>query len=1507
MKPRKGPATRRAPAKPSKWDGKERRIAPRTSPLTGGASAELSDLIATLHETGRRLEDLTAGEVDAVADPEGGTFMLRRAQDRLRLSDAANKAAVLNALPAHIALIDTRGLIVSVNEAWQQSPCADAIQGPGHRVGLNYLDICDGASGEGSAAAHQVAAGVRSVLESAAKSFSLEYSCHSPAEQRWLLMTATPLSHDRRNGAVVMHLDITQRKVAEIRIRRLNRVYAVLSGINTLIVRVRDRDELFREACRIAVEEGKFPFAWVGLLDPVTQDVTPAAWAGESSAELTTAKSSARDDVPAGKGAVGRAIRGRRPVFNNDLAKHGFGGPRLKEILKLDFRSQITLPLYVDQAVAGTLTMYAHEPDFFDEEELKLLTELAGDISFALENIAKQHKFDKMARIRAVSGEINAAIARAGDRQALLDAACRIAVEQAGFPLAWIGMLDPATRDLKAAAMAGTILEYGKLLHPSVRDDIPGGHGTNGRAFRERKPIVDNDMLANPGIGAAREKGIECGVRSALSLPLLVEGAPVGVLGLYANDKDYFDEGEVSLLTEVASNVSFALEHIAKEEKIARLSRIEAVMGGINALIVRLPARDELFRGACRIAVEQGQLGSAWIGSLDPVTLDITPVAWAGAGSEDMRTAVSTARDEPPRGQGAVSQVVRERRVVVDNDMSLQSFRGPRRAGMLKLGLHSLIALPLYEGDALVGTLSLCAREPGFFDKGEIAMLTELAGNVSFALEHLRRQQKLDKLARIRAVSSEINASIVRIHDREALLRETCRIAVEHGKFELVWIGTVDAAKQQILPVAWHGFSTEIAERVNWTSSRTAGGTLGEAVRTAKPTVRNDIETEMTSGGMRAEALKRGCLSTVCMPLVVDGEVVALVAIFAAGKGFFDENELILLNEVAADVSFALEAIEKQKKLEYLSYYDVLTGLPNRTLFHETLRKTLALASGKGWLVAVLYLDLDNFKNVNDTLGHASGDELLIQFAGRLLQCVRIRDTVGRLGGDEFALILLMEDGQEGAARVATKVREALSIPFDLKGHTVTVTASIGITIHPDDASDPETLMKYADTAMYRAKQAGRDTFRFFTAQMNSDVVARLDMETALRKAVENDEFVLHYQPKVQLDNGRISGVEALLRWQRPGHGLVPPNQFIPILEETGLIVRVGSWVIATACGQIAQWMRTPIGPVQISVNVSGRQFIEGDLHGDVVKALGDSGIAPDLLELELTESSLMANTGLTVASLQSLEKLGVQLSIDDFGTGYSSLAYLSRFPVHKLKIDIAFIRDVTSNPDHAAIVLAIIRMAHGLKLGVIAEGVETAAQLVYLRRHLCDAIQGYYFSRPLPLPELEKMLLEKKCLPAIEAESGRPVKTLLLVDDDAGILALLQRMLGNERYHILSARSAAEGFELLALHPVQVILCDQRMDPMTGTVFLDRVKDLYPDTFRIILSAYTDTEVLMDAINRGAIHRFYTKPWDDRVLRENILEAFRRYWLLHDARVWQQSRDPGDTLPPRRIAAPRV
>ena len=577
-------------------------------------------------------------------------------------------------------------------------------------------------------------------------------------------------------------------------------------------------------------------------------------------------------------------------------------------------------------------------------------------------------------------------------------------------------------------------------------------------------------------------------------------------------------------------------------------------------------------------------------------------------------------------------------------------------------------------------------------------------------------------------------------------------------------------------------------------------------------------------------------------------------------------------------VSVVRDITERKQTLQMLRHqasHDALTGLPNRNAFYDTLRKTVALADQQGWKVAVMFIDLDHFKAINDTQGHAAGDQLLIHFGNRLTACVRARDTVGRLGGDEFGLILLMEQDHLGAALVAAKIRDTLQVPFSLQGDEVLMSASIGIAIHPDDDGDQaEALVKHAETAASQAKQAGRNTCRFFTAQMNAEVRRRQELDGALRGAIARGEFELHYQPKLSLASGAIVGLEALLRWNRPGHGLVSPALFVPVLEESGLIVQVGAWVIDAACRQMRAWQQGETGPVQVSVNVSGRQFVEGDLEADVARALDAHALPAGLLELELTETSLMVNTERTMGCLANLRRRGVKVSIDDFGTGYSSLAYLRRFPVDKLKIDIAFIRDVTTNPEDAAIVQAIITMAHSLNLEVVAEGVETSAQQTYLLRQHCDQIQGYLVSRPLAAADITALMAQRR------AEGGAPApaiapQTLLIVDDDPFTLALLATELGAEPYRVLCAQSVAEAFETLAREDVQVILCDQSMPQMPGTMFLERVRVMYPATFRIILSGKASLEEMMAAVNQGAVDRFYPKPWNHEALLEHVRQAF--------------------------------
>ena len=564
-------------------------------------------------------------------------------------------------------------------------------------------------------------------------------------------------------------------------------------------------------------------------------------------------------------------------------------------------------------------------------------------------------------------------------------------------------------------------------------------------------------------------------------------------------------------------------------------------------------------------------------------------------------------------------------------------------------------------------------------------------------------------------------------------------------------------------------------------------------------------------------------------------------------------------------------------QIEALSHIDSLTGLPNHHVMRARLEEAVIAAQRSGRKLAIMFVGIDRFATLNETLGHQAGDGILREIAHRLRQTVRPCDSVGRTTGDEFGVLLPGIDGASQVESMARLLIEAAARPVNIDGSEIYLTVSIGISLFPDDAPDPKGLLGGARAAMRHAKDLGRNGFQFTTGGMNAASMERTQLEAGLRIALPRNEFILHYQPKADCRSGRITGVEALLRWRHPERGLVSPADFIPALEATGLIVPVGVWTLRTACAQAREWRRQGLAPISVAVNLSGRQLLNGEIVNAVREALESSHLTPDCLELELTESYLMQDPESAIATLTELKKLGVRISVDDFGTGYSSLAYLKKFPLDTLKIDRAFVKDISVDPDDASITRAIIDLAHQLGLSVVAEGVETAAQLGLLTANHCDSVQGYYLSPPVDAAGVVTMLREDRRLAGTASTGEKRPRTLLLVDDEENIRNALKRLLRRSSYRVLTADSGTEGLRLMAEQPVDVVLSDQRMPGMTGVDFLRRAKQIHPHSVRIVLSGYTELQSVTDAINEGAIYKFLTKPWDDALLLANIDEAFRR------------------------------
>jgi len=899
--------------------------------------SEMSCLIKLFIETDQRLVEMTEGKVDSIAGPDGKIYLLSHAKDQLQHIELSRQKAILDALPASIALLDKQGNIQAVNKAWRMFAHAHTMLNPACSVGHNYLDICDSAEKADLDGPHEAAAGIRSVLDGLVECFSMKYSCDPPAGQRWFQMTVTPVAEGASKGAVIMHMNISESKKME----------------------------------QILVEK-------------------------EAMLRITSR-----------------------------IARLGGWSMSLPE-LQITWSDEICTILEVSPE---------YSPNF--EQALSFYTpQSRATVSEAIEDCAVNGApFDLELEVITATGQ-----------------------------LVCVHCVGKAERD--------------------THDDIIKLHGT----FQD------------------------------------------------------------------------ITESHKKNLRIRYLNRVYSMLSSFNTLMVRERDVDELYREACHIAVETGGFNMSLICIVDPDTKLINLVASAGKDEKFLSLIKQLFFSAESAPTTMVARAIREKRAIVSNDSH---------------------------------------------------------------------------------------------NDPQVLLR-----------------------------------------------------------------------TAYAEAGIRSQAV---------LPLIIDNDAIGVLLLYSSDMGAFHEEELNLLKELAGDIAFASDNIDKQKRTDYRAYYDVLTGLANRTLFYERVGQYIRSSNNSEHKLAIILFNLDRFKNLNDSLGRSVGDILLMKVAEWLIQETGYANLLARIGADHYAIVVPRVKRESTLIRRLEKsINLFLGHPFHLADTDYRISARVGVAIFPDDGADAETLYSNAETALKQTRSRGV-RYLFYSQDMTKSVASELTLENQLRQALENGEFVLHYQPKINLKSGKVTSAEALIRWKHPQLGLVPPGRFIPILEQTGLIYEVGRWVLNMAVQDYLRWCNTGLLVIPIAVNVSSLQLRNPGFLSDIAHATGTDRRAPAGLELEITESLIMEDIRRNITTLQAIRDMGISIAIDDFGTGFSSLSYLAKLPVVTLKIDQSFIVDMTMGPEGLALVSSIISLAHSLQLNVVAEGVETEEQSRLLHLLDCDEIQGFIVSKPCP------------------------------------------------------------------------------------------------------------------------------------------------------------------------------
>lgn len=1179
--------------------------------------------------------------------------------------------------------------------------------------------------------------------------------------------------------------DITDRTAAEAHAQLRTRLYAALSECNQAIVHCTSTEELFPRVCQIAVRRGGMKMAWIGMVDRDSSKVGVAASFGDQTGYLKGLRISASAGIPDGRGPTGSAIRSNQPVWSDDFPTDPLDDSWRARRGRFGFTSSGSLPIHRDGAVVGALNVYSSDLIGFDEFTRNLLLEMASDISFALAGFERELR-RKQAEAAVIESEAQLSYTEdmshtGGWRINLQNGTSRRTLEHDrifgyALPLAnWTHgtFLEHVISEDRAAA--------DRHFHEFEANRAPldfecrirradgalrwirtvGEHDQNALGSTRQISGIVQDITDRKNAAQALheiQQRLEGVLTSAMDAILTTDGQGTIVLSNPAAASMFCYSAE-ALRSQPLSQLMperFRAAHVVQVERFGKSGLTSRHVGSAKP-ILGLRKTGEEFPLEVSISVDHSTGRPLYTAIIRDVTE-----------RERNATALQKSRDRLVLATKSAHIGIWEWEVLTNQlfwDSRMYELYGIRESDFG--GAYSAWQAGLHPDDRSRSDAAIAAGLDGSKDfnvefrvvwpTGEVRHIeahavvqrasdglpTRMIGVNWDITQRKQAETQILYLNRIFAVLSGINSLIVRVGDRRQLFSEACEIAVKIGGFRMSLIATRSPGTQSIEVLTSAGKDDDLLNviKTELSSPGTVDSSIiSRAIRSGKAIIFNNSQRDPQI--LRGHYADHGINAIAALPLVVGDKVLGAIAMYAGEIDFFHAEELKLLTELAGDIGFAVMHLDQQERLQYLAYFDELTELSNRNRFVERIALQMRSARESDQKVAALIIDLERFRNINESLGREAGDLCLKQVAAWLTASVGDANLLARVGPDQFALAMpSVIDDHEISLRVGKMMDSFLQHPFHINDADLHISARVGAALFPDDAADADTLVRHADAALKSAKVQG-SRYLLYTRKISEALAEKLKLEIRLRNGLEKGEFVLHYQPKVSLSSGRITSVEALIRWNDPLTGLVVPGKFIPILEETGLIVETGRWALRTAVHDFLRWRVSGLNAVPIAVNVSPLQLRDHDFIVSIEQAISVEVDAAAGLELEITESLIMEDVRHGITLLEKIRALGVRIAIDDFGTGFSSLSYLTKLPVDTLKIDRSFITDLSDSPESLSLVSTIVSLAHAMKLKVVAEGVETEDQSRLLRSIHCDEFQGFLFSKPVPRETLEAKFL---------------------------------------------------------------------------------------------------------------------------------------------------------------------